>query len=167
MPSAWELLCDRSAIAGCLIGYEEPWPDSFLTEVFQLVWGESGFFHETTLLKTPVFTKLKCFTALPFRVGACRVACVPVVSLGSTTCHFPESLRDENCASSDCCNPKDLAVQNKPNPLPLPACPAEGRKVSNLRDKSLQHKIAKQLWKNIPGIHVSRFQRHIDIEIIL
>ena len=56
-------------------------------------------------------TAKKCFTALPLRVVVCRVAGLPVVSLRSTTGHFPKSLRDENCASSDCCNPQDLAVQ--------------------------------------------------------
>jgi len=37
-----------------------------------------------------------------------------MVSLRSTNSHFPESLRDENFASSDSCNPKDLVVQGKP-----------------------------------------------------
>ena len=65
----------------------------------------------------------------PFRVGACRVACLPVVSLRSTTGHFPESLRDENCASSDCCNPKDLAVQ---------ACPGGSNVLSNAQCERAQ-----------------------------
>jgi hypothetical protein len=43
--------------------------------VFQLVWGESGFFHITAFLKTPVFAEPKCFTALPSRVD--RALCAP------------------------------------------------------------------------------------------
>ncbi len=51
------------SIASC-----EPWPDSFLTEVFQLVLGGSlAIFHKSSNTGTSIFTDLKCFTALPVR----------------------------------------------------------------------------------------------------